>query len=215
MYLYCLILDNDLFDEKTANLIKYVSLNRQKKIMNYHFSVDRKLSLYAALLTRYSIANTYSIDFRSLRFNTTSTGKPFLESNPDLHFNFSHTRSAILCGVSSSGEVGVDIEKVMEPPYEILSHSFHPAEIQMLSSLPDKEKAAFFFTIWTQKEAILKSKGLGITQDLTALNTLAYKNQIFTMKEGSYICSAFAEPIANVTFHTISEQTLANFFSKN
>ena len=83
--------------------------------------------------------------------------KPILKGFPNIDFSYSHTKGAILCGITKNSSIGVDIELANTPPYEIMPLVFHPNEICYVNnSLRSKKQA--FYKIWTQKEAFTKRK---------------------------------------------------------
>jgi 4'-phosphopantetheinyl transferase len=95
-------------------------------------------------------------------------GKPALGSryeNP-LKFNVSHSGDLALMAIGRHVEVGIDVEAIrpMADATAIAARFFSPGEVAELRGLP----AASFFTCWTRKEAYLKARGRGLTEDLQA-----------------------------------------------
>ena len=65
-----------------------------------------------------------------------STSKPYVVNAPNLYFNLSHTRNAIIVSISDCGDIGVDIERVTDVPEcspEILSQILHIKEKQLFN----------------------------------------------------------------------------------
>lgn len=102
-------------------------------------------------------------DKTNLVFERGPFGKPFLPGGSE--FNLSHTNGAMAVAVSS-GEVGVDIERVGRKTSwkELARRHFFSEEIQYLEKFPDP--AAAFLEFWTCKEAICKLAGEGIYRGL-------------------------------------------------
>lgn len=91
----------------------------------------------------------------------TETGKPFFPKNPQLHFNFSHSGTLVLCALSDR-PVGVDIE-VMKPRRPALPRqALTQEEYACYQALGGDWPA--FYTLWTRKEAWCKYSGLGLGQ---------------------------------------------------
>ena len=91
------------------------------------------------------------------------------QSKPAIHINLSHTKGALLCGLSDVSPLGVDLENIQrDVKFEKLQERcFTPVEngwIAEASSLEDG-----FFRAWTLKEAYLKATGLGIRIELKDL----------------------------------------------
>ena len=103
----------------------------------------------------------------ALRFDYGPHGKPTLASAPgrrDLHFNLAHSEGLLLLGVTETGPVGVDVERVRLIPdlEELVVRFFCTAEIEAFRKLPVQLQTVAFFNLWTRKEAWLKATGEGI-----------------------------------------------------
>lgn len=100
-------------------------------------------------------------------FSRGAHGKPFLQEGT-LHFNVSHTRELALYAIARTREVGVDVEW-MRPQVaheQIAARFFSLEEQEALAQVPDEERRAAFYDIWTRKEAYLKARGDGIAAGL-------------------------------------------------
>ena len=105
----------------------------------------------------------------------TEYGKPFLNKQPDFSFNHSHSQKHYALATSHSvRDIGVDIEDLdRKVRFEALAkHAFHPEEMRTWQELDFDP--AFWFKVWTTKEAVLKASGLGIRLSLKDLNTHAH-----------------------------------------
>jgi len=62
----------------------------------------------------------------------------------------------------------VDVEGVrpIKNVDELVARFFSPRENELFQKVPDGEKPAAFFNLWTRKEALLKATGEGITRSL-------------------------------------------------
>lgn len=116
--------------------------------------------LYCGLKREYRIGGEPAISKAPL-------GKPFLEEYPGIHFNYSHCRYGILCGISSM-EIGVDIERRIPWKGSLARRICHPGELELLSRAEDPEK--MLTAIWTAKESYLKYLGTGIRRDLREID---------------------------------------------
>lgn len=212
MKIYYLPLTSMEWSDTEDSLLKYVSLERQARISKYYFASDQKLSLYAALLSRMAILKNTRLSNEALLFSYGKNHKPVLVSDTQLDFSFSHTKSAILCCLSEKHRVGADIESNKNAPFEIMSQVFHPNEIEYVysdKSLQNKR----FFEIWTRKEAYAKRNGTGLTDNLTAIDTLSYSSDFFyTWEEDSYICSVCSLESSTFQITKISEKDISAFF---
>ncbi|MDO5837071.1 MAG: 4'-phosphopantetheinyl transferase superfamily protein, partial [Methanobacterium sp.] len=132
-----------------------VSLDRIKKTARYIHQKDKKLSIGAELLLKYSLNQ---IDIFNPVISHDSYGKPFLVNHPRVHFNLSHSEEYVACAVSDS-PVGVDIERIHEIELDIARHYFFGSEYHYIQNSANKERA--FFQFWVLKESYMKMTGLG------------------------------------------------------
>lgn len=86
-------------------------------------------------------------------------GKPVFARYPDLHFNLSHSGSLALCALSDQ-PVGADIELVLPRRANLPAYVFRGAEYRRYLALGGGWEA--FYTLWTEKESILKYTGEGL-----------------------------------------------------
>ena len=101
----------------------------------------------------------------ALHFRYNQNGKPFLKGKP-LFFNLSHSGEWCLCAVALNFKLGVDIERndpglSFEP---VAQRFFSPKEIQWLQRSSQQRQRRNFFRLWTRKEAWLKGKGGGFSE---------------------------------------------------
>ena len=95
-------------------------------------------------------------------------GKPFVRAEPGRSvpsFNVAHSRGVILIGMSTVGEVGVDVEFVDRTIdlAGVARTAFHAAEVARVESAPTlEERFQVFYRCWTRKEALAKADGRGL-----------------------------------------------------
>lgn len=87
-------------------------------------------------------------------------GKPFLMDCPDVHFNVSHCRSAVLSGLGSA-EMGVDVEAMRPLRMRIAQRICTDSEQQEI--LQAENPALMLLRFWTLKESYVKALGIGIS----------------------------------------------------
>jgi phosphopantetheinyl transferase len=95
-------------------------------------------------------------------------GKPALTDisgissiSPMVRYNVSHSHEVAMMAVSSSLEVGIDVERISPTRryLEMAEYAFSPAEFDALAKLPNTEIPRAFTAVWTRKEAVVKAIG--------------------------------------------------------
>ena len=106
------------------------------------------------------------------QFKVGKHGKPHIVNAPvALDFNLSHSRDWLVCAVTASGGIGVDIE-YCEPAREfskLARRFFQPQEYEALQALPAAARSARFYDLWTLKEARVKASGWALGSQLSSL----------------------------------------------
>ncbi len=97
-------------------------------------------------------------------------GKPYLKGGPE--FSISHSGEYAVVAVDEC-EIGVDIEKVFEPPKLVAERFFSKDEYEWFLNLGCDED---FFRIWTAKESLLKKIGTGIRVPMASFSVLPIEN---------------------------------------
>jgi 4'-phosphopantetheinyl transferase len=119
----------------------------------------------ARSILRHLLGERLGLDPASLVFAYGPFGKPRLAAagHGELHFNLSHADRWGLLAISSTGRVGVDLERYQDiPEWEDMALACFPSEVRdQLDALPESERANAFVRSWTHREAILKAIGWG------------------------------------------------------
>ncbi|MGE7694261.1 4'-phosphopantetheinyl transferase family protein [Lysinibacillus sp. NPDC094177] len=214
IFVYNLELKNTDFSHQTKQLLNYVSIDRIKKIQSYKFSVDQLLSLYGELLVRKGIMDLTGMKNEEIDFNIGLYGKPYVMRLDGIFFNISHTRDCVCCCLSTKHQIGIDVERIQNPPYEIMRDFFHSNEIKMINSRKNDDRDNLFYEMWTRKEAYLKRKGIGINQEITKCDTLQVEDCFHTLRIKNYFCTICSEESTLHSFTELSERELHNYFIK-
>ena len=105
-------------------------------------------------------------------WQTAAHGKPYLAGGP--HFNLSHTRHGVAVAISTTQEVGVDLEEIRERPFKFTQRYFTPTEQKAVETATDRTDE--IIRIWTAKEAAAKCSGTGIDRNFCNIPTNGVKN---------------------------------------
>jgi 4'-phosphopantetheinyl transferase len=113
---------------------------------------DRRYWMNARLTLRTILGACTGESPAALRFVCNENGKPALDSRTGIDFNLSHAGDFALVAVSTSGPVGVDIER-MRLDVEIAVLLRRLGETDLPETIPE------LYHRWTQREA--RSKAVG------------------------------------------------------
>lgn len=96
-------------------------------------------------------------------FDYGDNGKPRLRELPDVHFNLSHCKTAVVCAVSEE-PVGVDVETLGRYNERLARYTMNEKELKEIESSSDRDLT--FTRLWTMKEATMKLTGEGISTNV-------------------------------------------------
>ena len=123
----------------------------------------------------------------SLNFEFNQWKKPFLKESKR-QFNLSHSKDYMLLAISDL-IVGVDIEFKKETRnFEGLSRQFmHNDEITEFNALKGDEQMNYFFKRWSQKEALIKAIGQGMSYPVKSINLSQDRDkQLISLNDQKY-----------------------------
>ncbi len=127
---------------------------RRERLERLRRPESRQESLSAGLLYAFALRAWGADPGREVTF--LPAGKPILAGRQDAFFSLSHSGDYAMCAVSGR-PVGADVQQ--ERPVKLsLARRFHPREQEWLSRLPEQERQAAFFRLWTRKEAWIKAE---------------------------------------------------------
>ena len=169
---------NDHIDElDIAEALRQVSPERAAYALRYRRELDQRLSLAVYLLLQQALREEYGMQ-EVPPFAYGPNGKPFLKDHPGIHFNLSHCPRAALCVVADH-PVGCDIEAVPEElDLDLCHHCFNDKEVAAI--LASDSPTLTLTTLWTQKEALLKLTGEGLSDATSHLSPLTSHLSPFT-----------------------------------
>lgn len=173
--------------EEVARLLPLVSVQRREQALRFKHVLGQFCCLQSyRMLMELVAAVSPTMDGQCPEFAYNEYGQPYFPARPDLHFSISHTKDAILVGLSLL-PIGVDVESLRNPSQGLIERTMSPRE---QASIHDH---AGFIALWTQKEAYLKWSGTGIVDDLThALDHADERHlQTFAPAGKNYIYSVY------------------------
>ena len=150
--------------EEVQRLLLLVPDKQREEALKFKHTFGQFATLESFLLLRQLLVENYQVDIGDpLDFVVGEHGKPSLKDHPQIHFNISHCPNAIAVAVDDA-PIGVDVERYVNPSPSLLNYCMNEQECQQVqeSEQPERDFAA----LWTQKEALFKQRGTGITHEL-------------------------------------------------
>ena len=127
------------------------------------------------------------LGINNLEMDYNEHGKPYLTHHPEVHFNLSHCKNGIAVVVDFF-PVGIDIENFRRDNIALVRKTMSPAEAEWIRSSSDPVET--FTQFWTNKEAVVKLRGTGITDDLHhVLDGEGYRLETHLNREKRYAWS--------------------------
>lgn len=136
---------------------------RMAHILKNSKAEDRACSLGAALLLLFALKEEKPEIEVLPDFDYIENGKPYFEQFPSVHFNLSHTKNMVICGISDM-EIGVDIEHIRDIKENTINKVFTDKEKKMA-----KGEREGYIRLWTMKEACAKLSGRGLADILDGM----------------------------------------------
>ncbi len=204
--LYIIELENSNNFAQYQQYMSFLCSDKQSQIYKFISDIDRKLSLFSDLLVRVLICQFHGVKNKDLVFDKTIYGKPYLVDFPDFHYNISHTRHAIVVGLSDK-PIGVDFEKIELVDLSVANRFFCKEELNYIFA--DKELSHNrFYEVWTKKEAYIKWNGRGLSFPLRSFDVTDEKiaSMLFSTEVNNYIVSMCSKSaVRSITTITLNE----------
>jgi len=141
-----------------AQCLKKLPIFMQEKIASYPRQDEQLRSVLARLILKQLLLDQGFHDAILEDYQTDDYGRPNI--NEAIDFSISHADDYVMCAVSKTTRVGIDVEKLRDICIDDYSISLSDKELKELTisenPIPD------FFTLWTKKEAISKANGKGL-----------------------------------------------------
>ena len=185
-----------IFDDMTQvteaevqRLLPLVDAQRREEALRYKHLFGQFACLKSWLMLQ-DLLNTLGVNDLTMGYN--EHGKPYLLHCPDVHFNLSHCKNGLAVAVDLS-PVGIDIESFRRGSTALMERTMSAAEAEWIRASSDPVEA--FTQYWTKKEAVLKLRGTGITDDLhQVLDSQGYRLETHINREKRYAYSiAFSQ----------------------
>ena len=160
--IFLIELKSDISDPAFDTLFLCADRNKQQQINRMKIKTDKDMSLTGYWLAKLAIEKVFGVSMADISFEVDESGKPYTAGYPDVHFNISHSGSAVICAVCDK-PVGIDIQLVKDRNFDLLAkRAFTEKEQKVFFSAQPDRRREQFFSIWTAKESYIKFSGAGV-----------------------------------------------------
>lgn len=213
--------------------VELLDARENERANRFRNALHRERYIHAHILLRQILARYLPVDAKSIHFDKTTQGKPFITyPNTKLQFNLSHSDNAFVCAIHPTKALGIDIEKIKSPiELAIAKRYFTEQEYELLASCSDAERPSTFCYLWASKEAIVKAAGTGLLSSLKQFSITPHEvsqNVMFANQQwllisraivpGFHTVLACDPAITHVIYHHINNQHIITqdfFLGKN
>lgn len=211
-------IQKDIHDDLLRFSFPHFSEECKEKLLKYQRWQDAQLSLMGKLLLKIGlIEHNSNHTLKELMF--TKYNKPFFYDE-DIQFNISHSGEIVVCAITSEySTIGIDIENIQTINVKDFESYMTENEQHTIFSSEEIEKT--FFSYWTQKEAVLKAHGEGLSIPLKSfeiknneaiidmVNYFLYEIALFK----NYSCHIASNEKLQSNKITITKIDIKNFFN--
>lgn len=137
------------------------------KIQKFYRWQDAHAGLLGKLLLVHALQATGWQHLVLSQVRSTPFGRPYFEAGLD--FNISHSGQYVICALSTTGRVGIDLEEISTIDWPSFQDQFTLAEWTSIKTCVNPTRQ--FYQYWTRKEAIIKADGRGLQLPLQQICT--------------------------------------------
>ncbi|GJM30423.1 MAG: 4'-phosphopantetheinyl transferase [Cyclobacteriaceae bacterium] len=150
------------------------------KLNRLHRFQDRLRSLFGLLLLSRSWYTCFKHQLNFEEINSTNLNRPHLPGSK-ADFNIAHSGNYVVCALSRTNRVGVDVEQIRDVDLNDFTRTMNPEQWADIHN--SQSPVNTFFQYWTMKESVIKADGRGLSIPLTELvfnhRRVHYDNRIW------------------------------------
>lgn len=184
IHIYYSYLSEQNHESLLKNDLPKFEVDYQEKIKRYRRWQDAQLSLLGRILLFKGIEEIYKDNPHHKVIKHTKYNKPYFDDDI-IRFNISHSGEIVVCALSNEHDIGIDIEIVRD--IGIVDYKSQMTENEWDNIVYSGNMKDSFFDYWTQKEAVIKAHGHGLTIPLQSFeildNTTKINDEKFYLKE--------------------------------
>lgn len=131
----------------------------QAKVCQFRRWEDSHTALMGKILLKEMASTYFNLPDILDQISYSETKKP--EVAGSVSFNISHSEDLVVCAMGENCRLGVDVEKIVDVDFTHLQDYMTETEWDQIHLAKDPNEA--FLKYWTQKEAVIKADGRGLS----------------------------------------------------
>ena len=183
------LVSEEIWSFDLEGALKEISEQRREQVLKFKHEQGQRLCVLAYQLLKQGLREEYGIDENPV-FEYNEHGKPSIVGHPEIFFNLSHCKEAVVCAISSE-PIGVDVESIRVFKESLVRYTMNDDEIQEIESSDDPART--FIRFWTMKEAVMKLSGEGIRNDMKTVLKGTEQIETVVNQEKKYVYSVVFE----------------------
>ena len=165
-------LSENIWDFDLSKALGEISEQRREQALKFKFEQGQRLCVLAYQLLKEGLRKEYGITENPI-FEYNEHGKPSIVGHPEIYFNLSHCKEAVVCALSNH-PIGIDVESIREFKDSLVNYTMNDDEVREIET--SENSASAFIRLWTMKEATMKLVGTGISNDMkSVIDATKYK----------------------------------------
>ncbi|REG91603.1 4'-phosphopantetheinyl transferase family protein [Flavobacterium aquicola] len=218
IYIYYAFISENNHEKLMQEFLLRFPIDFQNKIKSYQRWEDAQLSLLGRILL-YRGTDNFNGTYKETSVKYTKYKKPYFGEDK-VCFNISHSGEIVVCAVTNVCDIGIDIE--LQRDIQIQDFQSEMTEGEWIKISTSFNKKGSFYNYWTQKEAVIKGGGKGLSVPLKSFeiskNIAIVENKKFFLKEikldSKYKCHIATSKLVNEKYIKILElDSLNNYIN--
>lgn len=169
------LFDADLADERWDAYRHVLDEEEQARFDRMRAGEAAKTQRRCRIALRLLLSRRLATNPAAIRLSYGRYGKPSVEGAA-AKFSLSHSADRAMIAIAET-HIGVDLERVDERIMDVenlLDMICHPRERGKADNEPPEARRAFFFRLWTRKEAYCKATGYGLHKSMNLFEIQEY-----------------------------------------
>lgn len=184
IHLYYTYLSEENHENLLQNSLAKFPIDFQQRIKKFRRWQDAQFSLLGRVMLFKGIEEVKKQNYDNREIKYTTHNKPYFEDSL-IEFNISHSGEIVVCALSDDDQMGIDIEVITNIELNDFKSQMTQKEWRTVNDSQNQQET--FFKYWTQKEAVIKAHGHGLSLPLKSFeisdNTTKINGQLFYLKE--------------------------------